>query len=664
MIKTSNAYKECIQKNRRLHHKAEITFANGKSETVEDLDFFVFQIQEGTSNTGSFDIGAAVAKQLTIKLDNSTGRFDDYDFSEASITAKVGLELPDGKIEWLNKGIYTAEPGEDSGDTIAVSAFDYMARFDIEYSISKLSYPATLGQIVRDACSCCGVEMATDITAFDNDDFIVQTRPEDSVTFRQVLQWVGQIACRYCIIDYNGKFTLHWYDTSTLESTWVTTEDTVWMDVQGNTILDVDGNEIGTIIEKKLSDGSNRTSNIKLSDIVLADKNLSGSSVKTDDVVITGIKVTEENDPNDDSNDEEEDNPKENASEDSTETVYRSGTDGYVLEISDNKLIQGGSGATVASYLGERLNGLQFRPLSINIPGNPAIEGGDLGLVISRRGKYYKTIFTNVTYTANTAQSLVCDAEAPTRKSSTRYSQATKVYKELRNKIQKHKKAWDAAFDSLNKAMESKNGLFPIEETLEDGSTILYFCDKPVLEDAQIVVKFSAAGWAMSTDGGKNWNIGALVDGTMITKILNTIGINAKWINAGSLSIKDEDENIILEVDMEKKSVYINGDTVHIGNTALGKKLSDMDENIANARNMTLQLSNEYQAISVDAEGNYSEFPSGITTKPTVMYGSKDITADCTYTVTKSEGVAGTWNNASKIFTATGLISKPFTCSL
>ena len=48
-------------------------------------------------------------------------------------------------------------------------------------------------------------------------------------------------------------------------------------------------------------------------------------------------------------------------------------------------------------------------------------------------------------------------------------------------------------------------------------------------------------------------------------------------------------------------------------------------------------------------------FPSGITTKPTVMYGSKDITADCTYTVTKSEGVAGTWNNASKIFTATGL---------
>lgn len=80
-----------------------------------------------------------------------------------------------------------------------------------------------------------------------------------------------------------------------------------------------------------------------------------------------------------------------------------------------------------------------------------------------------------------------------------------------------------------------------------------------------------------------------------------------------------------------------------------------MDNNIAAAKNMTLQLSNEYQAISVDSDGNYSTFPSGITTKPTVMYGSKDITADCTYTVTKSEGVTGVWNNASKTFTATGL---------
>ena len=70
---------------------------------------------------------------------------------------------------------------------------------------------------------------------------------------------------------------------------------------------------------------------------------------------------------------------------------------------------------------------------------------------------------------------------------------------------------------------------------------------------------------------------------------------------------------------------------------------------------MTLQLSNEYQAISVDSDGNYSTFPSGITTKPTVMYGSKDITADCTYMVTKSEGVTGVWNNASKTFTVTGL---------
>lgn len=88
------------------------------------------------------------------------------------------------------------------------------------------------------------------------------------------------------------------------------------------------------------------------------------------------------------------------------------------------------------------------------------------------------------------------------------------------------------------------------------------FADKPELSDASIVVKFSAAGWAMSTDGGKTWNSGWLVDGTMIASILNAIGINAKWINTGALTIKDPDGKIIFEVDVDKKSVYMNPDVL------------------------------------------------------------------------------------------------------
>lgn len=497
MIKTTAAYKEAIKKNRIFHHKVNIKFADQTNMTVDDIDLFTFQLSDATSNTNSFDIGSAIAQQLSLKLNNVDGKFDNHDFSDAVITAKIGLELSDNSIEWLNKGIFKAEPGTVSGDTISVNAFDNMVKFDADYSQSKLVYPATLGAIVRDACSCCDVTLAPDSATFDKDDYIVQNRPNDSaLTFRQVLQFVGQIACKFFKINTEGKLSVRWYDIDTFES------------------IDID--------------------NVDTEKIILIDELHTGSTLQTDDVVITGVKVIEEN------------RDEENSS---SEVTYKSGTDGYVLEVSNNKLIQGGSGAEVVNYLGEHLNGLQFRPMSINASTDPCRESGDLAVVIDSKGNKYKTIFTNVNYVAHTAQALICGAEVPARLSSTRYSQATQVYKEIRANIRKYRSEWNAAFKELQTAMDSKNGLFPVSETQEDGSTILYFCDKPALKDSSTVIKLSAAGWGMSTDGGKTWNVGTLVDGTTITKILNTIGVNADWINTGALTVKGDDGNIVLSID-------------------------------------------------------------------------------------------------------------------
>lgn len=640
MIKTTAAYKEALKEKGIFHHKAIIDFPDGSNDTVEDLDIYTFQISDGTSNTSSFDLGAAIAQQLTLKINNIDGRFDEHDFNGAVITVQVGLELLNGAVEWLDKGKFTAEPGEESGNSISVKAFDDMTKFDQPYSLSKLVYPATLGTIVRDACSCCGVTLASDTAAFDNNNFIVQNRPDDSaLTFRQVLQWVGQIACKFFRIDRFGKLSARWYNTDLLEATWARKEDTIWTDIAGNAILDSEGQEIGTAIEIPLKNGNSNIIDADNSDEILKISDLlTGSTIQTDDVVITGIRVNEEDG-------------------DSTEEItYQSGAEGYILEISGNKLIQSGSGATVAAYLGERLNGIQFRPMSVSTPADPAREAGDLGLVIDAKKRYHKTIFTNVEYTAHTSQNLISGAEAPTRLSSTRYSQATQVYKELRANLKRQKTEWDTAFDNLQEAMKTKNGLFPIHETMEDGSTILYFCDKPELSEATIVVKFSAAGWGMSTDGGKTWNSGWLVDGTMIAAILNVIGVNAKWINAGALIVKDSDGKTIFEVDMDKKSVYMDPDTLTIGGMPLSKKLASMDENIASAKNMTLTLSNEYQGITSDADGNIPTFPT-VATTASVMYGSQDVTNDCSYTITKSDSVTGSWDVNTHTYTVTGLIA-------
>ena len=515
MIKTTDAYKEAIKKNRILHHKADIVFPDGSTVTAEDTELRTFQIKDNTSNQNSFDTGGAFAKQLTIKLDNMDGKFADKNFDNAKITAKTGLEIS-GKTEWLDKGIYYSETGIDTGNVITINAYDKMINFDRPYSLSKLQYPATLLSIVQDACTCCSVSLAPDSVSFPNNGYVVDERPEDSsINFRKMLQWVGQISCTFMRINDAGQLSLRWYDTDLLESDGIETSKNV----------------------------------VKITDLG------NGSSLSTNDVIITGIKVEEKGE--------------------GTDTTYQYGADGYVLGISDNDLIQNGNGASVSEFIGKKLNGLQFRPLTLKCQSDPSIEPGDIGLVADSKGKKHRTIFTAVTYTAYAQQELICGAETPTRLSIKRCSEITKVYKSLRKNLFAQKTEFEKALGDLAKQMQDSKGLFPITLEQEDGSSILYFCDTPKLEDAKVVIKLSSAGWAMSTDGGETWNVGALVDGEMIAKLLAVQGVNADWINTGALRVLDADG---------KETLYINADTGEVRATPTlfslsGKSVGD----IANA---------------------------------------------------------------------------------
>lgn len=495
MIKTTDAYKEAIKKNRILHHKINITFPDGTTATAEDTELRSFQTKDNTSNQSSFDIGGAFAKQLTIKLDNMDGKFTDKNFDNAKITAKTGLEIS-GKTEWLDKGIYYSETGIDTGNVITINAYDKMINFDQPYSLSKLQYPATLLSVVQDACTCCDVSLAPDSVSFPNNGYVVDERPEDSsINFRKVLQWVGQISCTFMRINDAEQLSLKWYDTDLLEFD--------GMETSGNTV--------------KISDFGN------------------GSSLSTNDVIITGIKVEEKGE--------------------GTDTTYQYGADGYVLEISDNDLIQNGNGAAVSEFIGKKLNGLQFRPLTLKCQSDPSIEPGDIGLVTDSKGKKHRTIFTAITYTAYAQQELICGAETPTRLSIKRWSETTKVYKSLRKNLLAQKTEFEKALGDLAKQMQHSKGLFPITVEQEDGSSILYFCDAPELKDAEAVIKLSAAGWAMSSDGGKTWNSGALVDGEMIAKLLKAQGISADWINTGALRVLNTDGKEVLYINAETGEV-------------------------------------------------------------------------------------------------------------
>ena len=588
MRNLSSNWKEKVKNGMDVQYLkyADITLTDGTVLNLTSADLWQngLSFEDSVSSDSTFDIGSAIVNVLDLSINNFDGKYSDYNFEGAEVVAYVGLELDNETTEKIRICTMTVvEQPEDETVTIDLTCEDNMRKFDRNYSDSKLKYPATRGQIIRDACEVCGVTLQT--TSFDRDDYIVQIRPDnEALTFRQVLQWVAQIGCQWLRCDEYGRLCVKWYDT---EKT--------------------DAQEIDTTY---------------------------GFTPQHTDVVITGIQVTEYSDS---SNEEPE--------------SYMVGTQGYVLAISDNKLIRKGDGQTIASMIAEKCVGMIFRPFESQCPTDVALEAGDAITIEDRNGNLYNTYLTTTTLQPGAGQKIACNAKSAAKNSTVRYGQLTQVYVEARKLVKKEQTARERAIQNLEESLSIGSGLFATYVKQEDGSTISYFHDKAKLEDSTNVIKITSEAVGVSNDGGKTYPFGFQLTGTMIAKLLYAEGINADFINAGALTIKDGQGNIIFSVNMDTNSVYINPEYLMIGDVSLSDKIKELDENVAAAKNMTMTLSNEYQAISTDENGNIpGEFPQ-VQTTAQVMYGTMDVTDDCSYTITESENVTGIWDKSTHTYT-------------
>lgn len=93
----------------------------------------------------------------------------------------------------------------------------------------------------------------------------------------------------------------------------------------------------------------------------------------------------------------------------------------------------------------------------------------------------------------------------------------------------------------LNNELQNASGLFQTTQTNPDGSTIYYLHDKKTLEESQVVIKVTSQAIGISTDGGNTYPTGITVDGDAIVSILQSVGINADWINTGTLKVGGKD---------------------------------------------------------------------------------------------------------------------------
>lgn len=798
----SNRFKnEQDNDNRNYLKYADITLTDGTIINLTNADFWSngMKFEDSVSDDNVFKIGSANINTLNLSINNFDGKYTDYDFTDATVICYVGIELEsedtsalldttgdkildttgneiivhkNALIEKIRICTMTVIDTPYQNTTIIeLQCEDNMRKFDRDYSASKLKYPTTRKQIIQDACKVCGVTL--DTLNFYQDSYQIPARPDDeALTFRQVIAWVCQIGCQYARCDKYGRLTIKWYDTEIADANRVVIKST------------------------------------------------NGFTPNLDDVVITGVQVTEY---------------LESTSENEEASSYLYGEEGYVLKISENKLIPQGTGEVVASIIGEKCVGMSFRPFETECLTDIVLEAGDAVLITDRKGKKYKSFLTNVVLQPGSFEQISCNAESAARNSSKTYSLVTQAAVDARKSVWRERTAREQALQEFKDRLDNSTGVYTTVQTQQDGSKIFYLHDKPTLAESQAVWKMTAEAWGVSTDGGQTWNGGMTVDGDTIVRILNAVGVNADWINAGAITVTDAGGNIIFSVDMDTKSVYLDGSVQIGGGKSLDQtfanylqesknysdgKLSDYAETVTGslgelqdqidgqietfyydyeptlqnkpasdwttkeerqkhegdlffwkpnketgeggyayrffydstvgkwewvlvqdtditkalaaaqnaqdtadhkrrvfvtkpqppydigdlwsqsedeggdiltctvsrakgasyvqsdwqklnkytddtkaeealeaaslARNMTMQLDNDYQGIPVDSNGNYTEFPE-CTTTATVMYGTQDITNNCTYTITTSQNIQGHWNKENKTYTVTGL---------
>lgn len=499
---------------------ADIVTASGEKIPISDSELWAndFEVNDSTSSNGTFTIGALIAGKLKIKLNNIYEDYSEYDFDKASVTTYVSKSFSDGTSEKLKIGEYRVSETSYDGSLITLTCLDNINNFNREYD-SNLSYPTTAYEVVRDACIKCDVPFT--MARFDNSDYTINEIPSDNqkLTYGQVIAYILQLSGLWGKCGHDGELLIGWYDMSQFDSKGYdggtfSTKTTPYSDGDA-----LNGGNFTDYSSGDTADGGTFTEARNYHNIY-TQKDL---NVATDDVVITGVKVTV------------------TSKEDKTKDVnVLAGKEGYAVSISDNPFISADKAQAVANYIFKRIGGMRFRPLDATLLSNPLIESGDVALVTDRKQNTYSCFISNRTFTVGSGTKISCDAENASRNSADKFSSETKAVVQARKVAQAQLSVYDKQMQLLTQLMSQSLGLFKTEQVQEDGSIIYIMHNKADLNSSNIQWKMTANGMAVSSDYGKTWNAGIDKDGNAIFNIMSAIGINFDWAHGGTLTLGGE----------------------------------------------------------------------------------------------------------------------------
>lgn len=364
----------------------EVT-AGSKTFTITDADIIQggLKIDRYCVTNSKIEVGSAVASELSLKLRNYDGKFNDVSFEGAVLNVKIGVHAAntselgkfilgksvlgfakglgnfilgtgrlgdysvDTEVYWVPCGLFIVDTPPRKLSTISISALDYMVLFDREVNASALSFPIHVDALIQKICSICNVTLATDVSALPNHYFSIGGLPDTNqkLTYRQLLQWCAQLTGTCAFMDGSGRLVLKWYEQT------------------GVTI---------TASERYSSD------------------------MLENDITVTGFTC-----------------------DDGKGNTYLSGTADYTLDLSDCGFLTNAYEGVLKELQAAR-GGFAYRPYSATIKSAPYLFPLDMIRYKDKDGVVHDTIVTNVTLALNCNTAISGAGETVT---SSSYAQST-----------------------------------------------------------------------------------------------------------------------------------------------------------------------------------------------------------------------------------------------
>ena len=362
--------------NGRFVARVDCALAGGGTVTFLPQDIMQggISVNSATSNSGSFGIGCAVIGRCTIRLRNERRQLNGMNLSgarvEPYIGAIVGGDGEQAELEWMKLGTYWVEPFDIYDDIVSLTCLDSLSRMEVP--CSSTGSDVTLGDLAYELCDDCGLTLMTE--TFPHSDYTITEMPDlSSKSYLEVLSYVAQVAGCYVTTDEDGGVYLKWYSGVLIEGA-------------------LDGG--GFHFEVDSADGGGfhfdvdyYSGGLFLSPYEMVALKSFQTSVAPH--VVTGLAVS-----------------------DVDGTQHVAGSDGYVLHIKDNPLIESGRASDVAANVAPNVLNVSLRGVRVSMPGSPAMQSGDPITVVDRFGERYDFWATSVSWSTSGTLTMSCDVES------------------------------------------------------------------------------------------------------------------------------------------------------------------------------------------------------------------------------------------------------------